>query len=50
MQTALSKVEECFYDFKKTISPVPQEVGILITELEIALATLVKALEENNEN
>lgn len=50
MKTALSKVEECFHDFKKTISPVSSEVGILIADLEIALATLVKALEKQDEN
>ena len=48
MKTALSKVEECFYDFKKHISPAPPKVGILIADLEIALATLVKALEAQN--
>lgn len=50
MKTALSKVEEFFYDFKKTISPATSEIGILIADLEIALANLVRALEKQDEN
>jgi hypothetical protein len=46
MKTALSKVEECFYDFKKRISHTSPNIGILIVDLEIAIAALVKALEE----
>jgi hypothetical protein len=46
VKTVLAQVEECFYEFKKKIPLTSNEIGILITEVEIALATLVRALEE----